>query len=55
MIKVNYYQFLLINNAANYNTVILDNSLFTEWRYQRLHIYNYDVDLEDEQGNARNT
>jgi len=34
-----------MNNAANYNTLILDISLFTDWRYQRLHIYNYDVDL----------
>jgi len=32
-------------DAANYITLILDNSLFTEWRYQRLHIYNYDADL----------
>jgi len=30
MIKFYYYQFSLISNAANYNTVILDNSLFTE-------------------------
>jgi len=44
-LKFYHYQFSLISNAANYNTVILDNSLFIQWRYQRLHIYSYDVDL----------
>jgi len=43
--KFYHYQFSLISNAANYNTVILDNSLVTECRYQRLHIYSYDIDL----------
>ena len=28
--KFYHYQFSLISNAADYNTVILDNSLFTE-------------------------
>jgi hypothetical protein len=44
-LKFYHYQFSIISNAANCNTVILDNSIFTEWRYQRLHIYNYDVHL----------
>jgi hypothetical protein len=29
-LKFYYYQILLIINTANYNTVILDNSLFTQ-------------------------
>jgi hypothetical protein len=29
-LKFYHYQFSLISNAANYNTVILDNSHFTE-------------------------
>ena len=29
-LKFDHYQFSLIRNAANHNTVILDNSLFTE-------------------------
>ena len=29
-LKFQHYQFSLISNAANYKTVILDNSLFTE-------------------------
>jgi len=41
-----HYQFLPISNAANCYTILLDNSHFTEWRYQRLHICNYDVDLK---------
>jgi hypothetical protein len=44
-LKFYYCQFSLTSNVAKCNTVILDNSLFTEWRYQRLHIYNYDVYL----------
>jgi hypothetical protein len=53
--KFYHYQFSHITNAANYNIVILDNSLFyrvtiPEAAYIQLRHRSY----EDEQGNARN-
>jgi len=49
-----HYQFSLISSAANYNTVILDNSLFTVTIPKAVYIQLRRRPPEDEQGNARN-
>jgi hypothetical protein len=54
-LKIYHYQFSLISKAANYNTVILDNTLYyrvtiPEAAYMQLRRRP----PEDEQGNARN-
>jgi hypothetical protein len=52
--KFYHYQFSLISKAANYNTVILDNSLFTVTIPEAACIQLRPRPPEEEQGNARN-
>jgi hypothetical protein len=49
-----HYQFSLINNAVNYNTVISDNSFFRVTIPEAAYIRLRRRPPEDEQGNARN-
>jgi len=54
-LKCYHHQFSLINNAANYNTVIFDNSLFYRVTLpEAAYIQLRRRPPEDEQGNARN-
>ena len=54
-LKFYHYQFSLISNAANYNTVILDNSLLqTVTIPEAAYIQLRRRPPEDEQDNARN-